>query len=236
MFCRGILILTLTLLVSVEAETSTNITSSFITCYYNDTSDQCPPGEKCTIVPPDNIIVRRLTFYTERDSSWVNLGGQRRRKRGSGSRSSKISSRKSSSYASSSGGSTGWRFGNSISRSSYGTSSAGITSSPARFARSFYWFSRPSSYYRYRQDRDDIDDLSENQGICVNEDELRTMTQQDCYNWCMSLKYNDNQCAIDCGLTEKENTYYTIMIALAVVALVLVCGFGAYKCLKSNKS
>jgi len=204
MFFCGLLILTLTLLVSVEASTN----SSFYKCYYNDTSDQCASGEQCAIVPPAHSSVRRRAFYPDQDPSFFNLVGSQRRKSG-GNSSLSSSSSKSSTRIKSSRSTTNLRYGTSISRASYGNSTHGITSSPAMYNSTFFWWSTPLRYYRYRSSHVDYDDdLAEYQGICVNETELRYMTWQDCYNWCMSFKYNDTKCANDCESSGSEETRF----------------------------
>jgi len=236
MFRCCILIVTSTLLVSVEASNNTNTSSSFNKCYYNDTSDQCASGEQCTIVPPANSTVRRRAFYSDPDSSVFNLVGSQRRKSSSSSSSKSSSSTSSSSESSSSkstksSSTTNYiRYGTRISRASYGTSTAGITSGPAVYQSRYYWWNKPLIYYSWRNShrhRHD-DNLAENQGICVNETELRYMTQQDCYNWCMSLEYDDSKCANDCGWSGSEgglDKWETI----AIVA-VLLCGCSLWCC------
>jgi len=217
MFFCGLLILTLTLLVSVEASTS----SSFYKCYYNETSDQCASGEQCAIVPPAHSSVRRRAFYADPDPSFFNhVGSQRRKSGGNSSSSSKSSKRIKSSRSA-----TSIRYGTSISRASYGNSTRGITSSPAMYKSTFLWWSTPLRYYTYRSSHVDHDDLAENQGICVNETELRYMTWQDCYNWCMSFKYNDTKCANDCGWSGSEEGFDFIMLifALGAFATFLCC-------------
>jgi len=242
MFRRCILIVTLTLLVSVEASTNTNTSPSFNKCYYNDTSDQCASGEQCAIVSPANSTVRRRTFYSDPDPSVSNLVGSQRRKSSSKSSSSESSSSKSSSSTSSSSKSTKSsgitsyiRYGTRISRVSYGTSFAGITSGPAVYQSRYMWWNKPERYYSYRKIHRDDDNLAENQGICVNETELRYMTQQDCYNWCMSLEYDDNKCGNDCGWSGSEGgSDKTLGIAL-VGGLLLCCCLGCYRCYRLIK-
>jgi len=231
MLHRGFSILILTLLISVEAVNSTNTSSSFNTCYYNNAAVQCPSGQLCAIVPPENSKVRRRVLFPEKDQLssgeiWFNVPGSRRRKRSSSRRSSS-SSRRSSSYASEKGGSTGWRYGKSISQSTYGATNTGITSKWARYVSTWYWWNRsPSPYYRYRESNDDIDNLLENQGICIDEEDVRTMTRQDCYNWCMSLKYDDGACANDCGLN-NDSVWDTIWM---VLVNTLIIGCVCYAC------
>jgi len=235
MFCSDILILTLTLLLYVDAANDTNTDSSFNVCYYNNTQDQCPSGEECTIVPPENSIVRRRSFYPEPDPSVFSRRGSRRRKSSSkstsggsssstsSSKSSSTSSSKSSSKSTSKSSSTKSsgisRYGTSIPRQSYGTYYTGITSSPARYLIA-YWWSTPSRYYARRKTQSDSVDLAEYQGICVNETELRMMTQQDCYNWCMSLEYDDSKCANECGWAPGQSNY---ALAGGLAGTLLIC-------------
>jgi len=240
MFRCCILLVTSTLLVSVEASHNTNTSSSFNKCYYNDTSDQCASGEQCTIVPPANSTVRRRAFYSDPDPSVFNLVGSQRRK--SSSSSSSTSSSKSSSSKSSSSKSTKSssttnyiRYGTSISRASYGASTAGITSGPAVYQSRYYWWNKPLTYYSWRNShrhRDD-DNLAENQGICVNETELRYMTQQDCYNWCMSLEYNDDKCANDCEVSDSGG--FEIKGLIISVCVLLACCCGCCGCIIAEK-
>jgi len=91
-----------------------------------------------------------------------------------------------------------------------------------------FWWSSPYRYYSYRKTYADYDDLAENQGICVNETELRYMTQQDCYNWCMSLEYDDYKCANDCGWSgsggkEIFDPKLILVFAVAAGACVTFC-------------
>jgi len=230
MVLLAFLISTITLVVS---------SASFKPCYFNETYGQCPPGEKCGIVPPLNSTVRRRTFHQEREqsvsrASWFNFGERRRGKGGgkgggrSGSRSSRRSTR--STRSSRSSGSNSWRYSNSISQSSYGTTTRGFTSIPATFAVYGLWSSRPERYHRYRKNTKNVDNLRLNQGVCTNSTELRPMTEQDCYNWCMSDKYDDNECAKDCGLAKKEKgkkkggfKLTNTLTALVVGAVLFVC-------------
>jgi len=239
MFCCLILIITMTLLVSVEATSS-----SFNKCYYNDTSDQCSSGEQCAIVPPANSTVRRRVFYPDPDPNFFGLAGIQRRKSGSSGRSSKSSSSSSSSSSKSSTSSTSTssststgtssyiRYGTLISRASYGSSTTGITSSPAMYRSTYYWWSIPLTYYSWRNIHD-YDNLAENQGICVNETELRYMTQQDCYNWCMSLEYNDDKCANDCEVSDSGG--FEIKGLIISVCVLLACCCGCCGCIIAEK-
>ena len=232
----GSRIFTLTILLYVTVSQNNTTNSSFNTCYFNDQSLQCPSGEACAIAPPADMRVRRRAFYPEQDkqlSSETSFSrGETRRKGRSGGGGRSRGGRWGS--PSKTGGSTGWRYGNSISQQSYGSSIAGATSRFTRFRRHYYWWnSSPSEYYRSRKNNV-RSNLKENQGICIKKEALRKMTRQDCYNWCMSVKYNDNTCAKNCGMTKKDNS---LVNSLIIAGLVLFgCAALVYYIKKANLS
>lgn len=65
-----------------------------------------------------------------------------------------------------------------------------------------------------------------NQGICASSEELKVMTKRDCYEWCMSIEYNDSTCANECGLKKDKSQMGVVVVIGVVVAifcLVLLC-------------
>jgi len=260
---RGIFIFTSTILLYVTVSQGTTTNSSFNTCYFNNPSSQCPLGEACAIAPPNNMRVRRRDSYQEQDKqpstkTWFTLGEIRRKGKGggrggggrggggrrSGSYGGRSSSRgvnrnsRRSGLRSSTGSSTSWRYGQSISKQAYGRTVIGVTSVFVGFGGWYWWNNSPSNYYRWRQSNMNVNNLVKNQGICINKKSLRTMTRQDCYNWCMSQKYNDRKCAQDCGLEERKKPFDWVKLfltAILPVAIAIVCcacagcGFFLYK-------
>jgi len=251
MIFRCIWILTLTtLLVTVSQGTATN-SSSYATCYFNNPSSQCPLGKECAIVPPKpaNITVRRRNSYPEQDKqpsteTWFTLTEARRRKgkgssggRGSSSRGGRSSSRGGRSSSRGTGGTSSratWRYGTRKPQSYYGTTAIGVTSAFVGFG-SWYWWSRPSNYYRWRESNRNANNLNKNQGICIDKSNLRTMRMQDCYNWCMSEKYNDKKCYRGCwGENAQTSTwdkikYYLLIALFPLLCFCILCGYSFYK-------
>jgi len=249
MHFRGIWILMLTLLLCVTVSQTTlqkqqdaliKTNSSFNTCYFTDRSQssQCPWGQSCTIVPPENMKVRRRASYPEQDEqlseeTWFTLGETRRkggkgggrggrggRGRRGGRRSWRGSSRRSLP-----------RTGTHIPKLSYGRTVMGVTSAFVGFGAWYWLMSKSSEYYRWRRYNryNNNMNLLKNQGICMKKENLRLMTREDCYNWCMSDIYNDNICAHKCGLEKKETIWDSIeriIMDLLPYGIVFLCCSG----------
>jgi len=252
---RGIYIFTLTILLYVTVSQVPTKNSSFNTCYFNNPSSRCPYGEACAIVPPDNMKVRRRDSYPEQDKqpsteTWFTLGEIRRKGKGGGRGGGRSSSRgvrsssrgvrstsRRSGLRSSTGSSKTWRYGQSVNKLSYGRTAMGVTSVFVGYGV-WNWYHSPSNYYRYRRSNTryntNVNDLEKYEGICTDKKNLRTMTRQDCYNWCMSQKYNDRKCAQDCGLEKRKKSFDWVQLILFAVLPVVgiacgVCGFCLYK-------
>jgi len=127
-----------------------------------------------------------------------------------------------------------WRQGTRKPQRSYGTTAIGVTSAFVGLG-SWYWWSRPSNYYRWRESNMNVNNLKKNQGICIDKSNLRTMSMQDCYNWCMSQKYNDKKCYRGCwGENAKTSTwdkvkYYLLIALFPLLCLCILSGYYFYK-------
>jgi len=239
MHVPGVWILTFTILLHVTVSQGIS-NSSFNTCYFNENqSSQCPSGESCTIVPPENMRVRRRASYPEQDKqpsreTWFPLTETRRRgKGGKGGRSGGTgrSSSRGGSGSSTTGKNSNWRYGTRLSKQYYGMTAVGVTSAFVGFGAWNWLMKSPSPYYRWRESNNKINNLKKNQGICTDKQNLRLMTQQDCYNWCMSDIYNDKTCAIKCGLEKEDTTWKTALMIILPIVIVFSCCLGLCLCL-----
>lgn len=196
MVIAAILIPTFILVVFSQSENSKSNISNFNSCYFNVSYAQCSSGEECAIVPPLNSTVRRRMFHRDPFSLEASLFNFGVR-----------------------------RLSSNISRSSFGSTVIGITSSPVSYSNTWFWWNRsPLPYYQYRQSNENVDDLQESQGICISTEELRRMTKHDCYTWCMSYIYDHDTCANDCGLPKIATGSTTTIVSLGITIMLICAG------------